>query len=686
MQPTKRLKAVSLLGLGFAVLLVFRLVFLQIWARETYTNLARSQHVKHTELKANRGRILDRHGRVLATNLETQSFFVNNVSELDSLRAIAVRFSRRAGGDESAILSRLRKTRPFVWLARQMVDGPSEAELPEGVGRIVEMGRRYPMGSLAAQVLGYTDPDNVGIEGIERAFEPLLRGRSGEMSSRVDARGHTLSALGAIRQLPEDGSDLVLTLDADYQSIAEEELARGVADFEADSGIAIVMDPSTGEILAMANVPLFDANAFSRVAPGVRRNRAVTDRFEPGSTFKVVAVAGALEAGLYSPEDSVFCEHGELKVAGGVIRDTHASGWLTVQEVLEESSNIGTIKIARALGAAGLYRMIKLFGFGDRTRSGLPGEVGVDLKHPSRWSKRSLETISIGQEIGVTALHVASAYAAIANGGMLMAPQIFLKAQRQDSLFSVGSARRIRRVMSPKGARMLTSILEGVVVRGTGSNARVPGFRVAGKTGTAQQVKEGYPGYDPDRYVSSFVGFLPVERPELLCLVAVDSPQKTRWASRVAAPVFRRIMQRILGLRKTSLRHRSVELAVDPEPAQGPLASLSGLTRASAGRVLERLGIAHRFEGAGDRVVGQVFQADRQEALLYTTHRGQPRQGPISVPDVRGVGLRQAVYRLTTAGLRVEISGSGRVIGQVPEPGEMARQGTVCRVVCKQEG
>jgi membrane peptidoglycan carboxypeptidase len=240
--------------------------------------------------------------------------------------------------------------------------------------------------------------------------------------------------------------------------------------------------------------------------------------------------------------------------------------------------------------------------------------------------------------------------------------------------------------MSQKGARLLTSILEGVVVRGTGSNARVPGFRVAGKTGTAQQVKEGQPGYDPDRYVSSFVGFLPVERPELLCFVAVDSPQETRWASQVVVPVFRRIMQRILGLRKTSLRHRSVAFAGDPSPAQGSLASLSGLTRMAAVRVLERLGIAHRFEGDGDRVVGQVFRADRQEALLYATYSSQPGQGPISVPDVRGVGLRQAVYRLTTAGLRVEISGSGRVIGQVPEPGEMASQGTVCRVVCKKEG
>ena len=238
---------VSLLGIGFAVALAFRLASLQLWAGEAYTARARSQHEKRIVLQANRGRILDRHGRVLVTNLEAQSFFLNsNISELDNLRAIAVRFSRRDGEDSAEVLKRLRGKRSFVWLARKVMDGLPEDRVPEGVGRMVEMRRSYPMGTLAGQVLGYTDIDNVGIDGIEHHFDALLKGKPGEMVSRVDARGKALGALGAVLRLPEDGGDLVLTIDADYQSIAEEELEAAVARFQAQSGIVIVTQPNTG--------------------------------------------------------------------------------------------------------------------------------------------------------------------------------------------------------------------------------------------------------------------------------------------------------------------------------------------------------------------------------------------------------------------------------------------------------
>ena len=328
---------------------------------------------------------------------------------------------------------------------------------------------------------------------------------------RVDARGQMISTLGAVRQMPKNGDDLTLTLDADYQAIAEEELLKGMEKFDAKSGVAIVMDPRTGDILALANAPYYDPNAFSKSELWVRRNRAVTDQFEPGSTFKVVAFAAALEAGLVDPKDKIFCENGRLPVAGGkVIRDSHPSGWLTVREVMEESSNIGTIKIARKLDKGPLFRQMRLFGFGAKTGVDLPGEVAGQLRHPDAWSNRSLETIAIGQEIATTALQVAAAYSAIANGGRLMTPRIFVKASREGaSTVKEGAPKAIRRVISPETARTLAGILEGVVARGTGKNARIPGYRVAGKTGTAQQVKEGQPGYDPDRYITSFVGFLP---------------------------------------------------------------------------------------------------------------------------------------------------------------------------------
>lgn len=688
-----RLKIIAFLGMGFALLLAFRLVSLQVWSVEKYEVKAHDQHVKKRVLLAARGRIFDRRGRVLATSLETQSFFLNQISDRDSLRALAVRFSRQSGHDEATLLKRVDRSHSFVWLARQVIDAPTG--LPESIGRIVEMRRNYPMGALAGQVLGYTDTDGQGIEGIERAFDPILRGEQGELSARVDARGQILSSLGAVRQMPKDGDDITLTIDADYQAIAEEELLKGMQKYSAKSGIAIVMEPHTGEILALANAPFYDPNDFSKSELWIRRNRAATDQFEPGSTFKVAAFAAALEAGLVEPEDKIFCENGRMRIAGGkILRDSHPSGWLTVREVMEESSNIGTAKIARKVGKGPLYSQIRLFGFGVKTGADLPGEVGGQLRHPKNWSARSLETISIGQEIAVTALQVASAYSAIANGGRLMTPRIFLKASRKDSTTVEGSPRPIRRVISSETAHTLTSFLEGVVSHGTGKNARIPGYRVAGKTGTAQQVKEGKPGYDPNRYVPSFVGFLPVERPELLCLVAIDSPKKTHWASLVAAPVFKSIVQRILSLRQAPLRHSAPLLEEQPPPPPRTDIHLVGLSRKAATDALKRLGMTYQIAGEGDRVVGQHVDIEENNVSLFLAaapiatpnHRAEDKgSDSLYMPDVRGAPVRQAVAQLTQLGFQIKISGSGRVVAQSPEPGVPIKPGTVCIVECKRE-
>ncbi len=687
-----RLRIIALCGVGFALLLAFRLASLQVWSVDVYADQARSQHVKKRVLQASRGLIFDRRGRVLATNFESQSFFLNQISDRDSLRALAVRFSQQSGRDEAPILKKIDRSPSFVWLARQVIDAPAPEALPDGIGRIVEMRRHYPMGPLAGQVLGYTDTDGRGIEGIERAFDPLLRGKAGELSVRVDARGQMLSTLGAVRQIPENGDDLTLTLDADYQAIAEEELLKGMEKFDAKSGIAIVMEPHTGEILALANAPYYDPNDFAQSELWMRRNRAVTDQFEPGSTFKIMAFAAALEGGVVDPEDKIFCENGRLPVAGGkVIRDSHPSGWLTVREVMEESSNIGTIKIARKLDKGPLFRQMRLFGFGAKTGADLPGEVAGQLRHPDAWSNRSLETISIGQEIAATALQVAAAYGAIANGGQLMTPRIFLRASRNDSTTVEGSSKPIRRVLSPETARTLTSLLEGVVERGTGKNARIPGYRVAGKTGTAQQVKEGQPGYDPNRYIASFVGFLPVERPELLCLVAIDSPKNIHWASLVAAPVFTRIVQRILSLRQTPLRHSAPLLDEQLPPRARADIHLVGLSRKAATDALKRLGMTYQIAGEGDRVVGQHIDIAENNVSLFLSSAPiadpEHRSGSVSLymPDLRGAPVRQAVAQLTQMGLQIKILGSGRVIAQSPEPGAPVKKGTVCEVECKRE-
>ncbi len=652
----KRQRLIAAAGLIFAIFLAGRLVVIQGFAKEAYASKARHQHIKGVPLAAKRGQILDREGRVLATTLESQSFFVNNISDVDTLRSLAVRFFKESGESEGALLKRLQGKRSFVWLARQMIDGPEADTLPEGIGCVVEMARAYPMGSVAGQLVGYTSVDNSGIEGIERAYDQTLRGSAGEMSSRVDAKGRAISDLGVVEALPEDGADLTLTIDSVVQSIAEEELEATVAHFKAISGIAVVTNPKTGEILAMVNVPTIDPNAFGNYDRWLHRNRAVTDQFEPGSTFKIVAVAGAMEEGLYRGQDSIDCENGRLVVPGGVITDTHPSSWLTVQQVIEESSNVGTIKIARALGTAGLFKYGRLFGFGSVTGKGLPGETAGILKHPGQWSKRSLETIAIGQEVGVTALQVASAYGVIANRGVLVAPRLYRWTSRGGERLSETSVDTVRRVVSKRVAKEVNQYLEGVVSHGTGSNAAIPGYRVAGKTGTAQKAYEDRLGYDPDRYVSSFIGYLPAEDPDLLCLVIVDGPEQTHLASQVAAPVFKRIVNRVLSRRDTPARHKTT--LVQLKPTEKPLARYTtGAVSTPAGYGLVTASLSLDNEGADNRM-----------------------------PDVVGVPLRQAVVRLTQAGFRVKASGSGMVVKQVPSSGVRVTPGTLARVTCRRNG
>lgn len=647
----RRQSLVSVLGLVFALVLGGRLVSLQLFAGDTYATQAKGQHEKRVMLQANRGRILDRNGRILSTNLEAQSFFVNEASELDNLKRIAVSFSRR--GTEADVMAKLIDRR-FVWLARKVVDGLADDQVPDGVGRIVEMKRSYPMGSLAGQVLGYTDIDNEGIEGLEYQFSDILRGRPGELRSRVDARGRAISALGSISELPSDGADLVMTIDADYQSIAEEELAAAVGKWDALSGVAIVMDPRTAEILAMTSVPLYDPNRFSQFDAEFRRNRAVTDLYEPGSTFKIVTIAGAIEEGLATPESEVFCENGTMAVPGGLIRDVHPEGWLNVRGILSASSNIGTAKLAQQLGPSKMFRYARMFGFGSTTGIELPGEVAGDLKHPSEWSRRTLETISIGQEVAVTALQMATSYATIANGGELMVPQI-VKEVRSDSTVRSTQPVVIRRVLSEQTAETMRSLLQSVVEKGTGSNAAVPGYRVAGKTSTAQRPSK-HGGYDPDAYVSSFAGFLPADNPELLCLVIIDSPERVHWGSQVAAPVFSNIMKRIVSLHQTPTRHR-VAAADLPQPSMTDdgisTPESSGLIRPAS------------------------YSPPRARRTSYSIRL----DGRISVPDLLGSPLRGAVSHLTKRGLKARTSGSGWVVRQSPPAGTPVVAGTLCKVV-----
>jgi len=389
--------------------------------------------------------------------------------------------------------------------------------------------------------------DSQGLEGIERRYDPSLRGEKQMVVLQRDALGRTVFPKGLHEQAPSAGHNVILTIDEVIQYIAEKELEEAVTATRAKGGIVIVMEPRTGAILAMAVNPRFDPNTVQAISADRWRNRALTDTYEPGSTMKIFVAAAALEEKVMEPETLVYGENGRMVVAKTVIHDHDKLGWMTFAQVIQRSSNIGSVKTAMALGAERLYRWLRAFGFGERTEIDLPGEVAGLIKEPRDWERRSLASIAIGQEIGVTALQLVTAVAAISNGGWLMKPYTVSEIRDEKGRVVVQVSPQVRRQpISPESVHTLSKILEGVVTHGTGSKAAVPGYRVAGKTGTAQKIDPKTGAYSSNLSVGSFVGYVPADDPRLAIVVVIDEPQTEAWGGVVAAPVFRRVAEQAL--------------------------------------------------------------------------------------------------------------------------------------------
>lgn len=596
-----RLRWVAVLGALAWVGLSVRLVQIQIFRHEAYSAKAHEQYQDHLVLKASRGRVVDRRGNNLAVDVQATSFYAHP-AQIENPQRVAAHFAPLSDKRAEFVERQLRGDKQFVYLARQVVDAGEVAYA--GVFQHPEIRRQYPLGPLAGQLIGHTDIDNSGREGIERAFDDMLREKDGSILRYVDAQGKQVPGRQQRREEPEHGRDLVLTLDAVYQSILEEELQRAMDGSKAQGALGVIIAPRSGEVLAMANLPLFDPNKASRSSPELRRNRAITDVYEPGSTFKVIAAAAVLEDGLTSLQDRIFCEWGTFRLANGdTIRDIQPHGDLLFAQVLERSSNIGAIKLAQRLSRPRFYEHIRNFGFAIRTGIDLPAETSGLLQEVNQWSKRSLATIAIGQEIGVTALQLAMAYGAIANGGVLMAPRIVAGTiGPDDQLENRGGPQPVRRVLSRKTAATLSEVLTGVVEDGTGQKARIEGVAVAGKTGTAQRALADGSGYDPNASIASFVGFLPADNPQYACVIMIENPRVNRWGGDVAAPAFRRVMERIISLPGGLL----VEPAAKHPPKEGPaVPDLRGMTRAVARFQAQMRGLPVAFFGAGTVVLSQ---------------------------------------------------------------------------------
>ncbi len=529
--------------------LLVRLGFLQILKSSRYGSLAQSQSRAVIEMQPARGKILDVRDRELALDVRLDSLY--SVSrDVKNKEAAADGLSRILGIDRSIILEKLKRDKLFVWIARKL--SPNKvADIKklkiEGLGFVKESQRVYPKGETACHLVGFTDIDNNGLEGIELNYNSFLKGVPGWRMAQKDAKQRELISKQTELVPPVDGYNIHLTIDEVIQSAAEKALAETCKKRNALGGSVIVMDPKSGDVLAMAMYPLYDLNNSRKSSPDTRRNRAITDLFEPGSVFKMITLAGILEEKIFGLEEKFHCENGSWAVAGKVLHDHHGQGLLTFREIIEKSSNIGTVKGAMRLGADKLYKYIKGFGFGVKTGIGLAGEVSGLTPSPKTWSRSSIINIPIGHGVAVTPIQLASAFSAVANNGLLMKPRIITHIDDADGkIIQSYDPTPVRQVISKETALQVRSVLEGVVDHGTGKKAKVPGFRAAGKTGTAQKIlADGT--YSHDKFFASFVGFVPYDEPKIVISVSVDEPHPVYYGGEVAAPIFSQVAAEILG-------------------------------------------------------------------------------------------------------------------------------------------
>lgn len=557
-----------------------RLFTLQVIRHKELLNRGLSLHRLNVKMDPRRGSIYDCRGRPLAMSVRVKSAYAvpERIGDRDSAARM---LSPYVPLSREELIDRLSRKKKFVWLARKLDDETygKMRELPlEGIGFREEVKRVYPQGSLLSHVLGFVDIDNRGLEGLELAADEHLRGQAGWMASHRDRKGREIMTLRSQDIRPIDGYDLSLTIDAVIQHVAESELEQGCRKYNAVAGSLIVMDPRTGALLAMANWPSYDPNEPGNFPEDARRNRCITDVYEPGSVFKIITVAAALDRDAVGPMDQFFCENGAFRIGRHTLHDVHPYGNLTTSQIIQKSSNIGAVKIAMKLGERGLYEGIERFGFGAPTGVGLPGEV-AGIFHPlARWSGRSIAAVPMGQEIGVTPIQMAAAVAAIANGGLAMKPYLIEDIRDSSGRIVKDFAPQVRgRIVNEDTASAITAMMEGVTTRdGTAPRAELEEYVAAGKTGTSQKV-EPDGRYSHSRFIGSFVGFAPARNPAVVILVALDEPKPAYYGGVVAAPVFKEVATRVLKYLGLPPDKEEVREAKSAQP--GVLASAAGRNR-----------------------------------------------------------------------------------------------------------
>jgi len=635
-----------------------RLVHLQVYSHDWYQERAIRQQERTVEVSPTRGRILDREGRELARSMEAKSVYVT-ISEAGDPATLARALAPVLEMDAKALVERLTTDRSFVLLKRKVdVETALKVagmDLP-GVELVGEMKRVYPKRELASHILGYCGVDEDGLSGLELTYDEQVRGKAGRVVLTKDARGSTYDAAEIA---PTPGNDLQLTIDQVAQYRAEQALAEGVKRTNAKWGTAIVVRPKTGEIVALANYPTFDPNAFSKAKPDARRNRAIEYTFEPGSVFKIVPYSGCIEDGLVTPDTMVDCQYGSITVAGRTVKDG-SYGVLKVSDALAVSSNVAAIKMGMKLGNERLYEYIRRYGFGRKTGAGMPGEASGLVSPVEKWGPTTIGSIPMGHEIGVTAIQEVAAMAALANGGTYVQPHIVRRVLAPTGQVVSETQPETRRVVSQATAAAMAGMLEDVVLKGTAKHANLGELRAAGKTGTAQKI-DANGRYSHTKYLASFCGFAPADDPEYACIVVLDEPTGGgHTGGATAAPIFGQILTELFA-------DDTVVVAPNDEIAKADVLAPRAAPMTGA-------------ELASVRRVAPAEDARPVLDAVTTEYRGN---GGVVVPDLSGRGLRSVMEIGSATGLVVQAAGNGKVQSQAPAPGAVVPPGTTLQVTLR---
>lgn len=692
-----RLLTVKIILLIAFLAAALRLIQIQILDSNKYQAIARKQYEVRIVLPSTRGNIYDRQGSILVSNSMFFSYAADPKIVGDGADAVAKKFSRVFGKPEYIYLQKLESEKRFVWLERHVnpeITKRLQANTLEGVAELNEPKRLYHYDNIGGQVIGCTNTDNVGISGIEFSRDLQLRGIDGFVVMQRDGMGRKRPSADYPRRGPVHGHSIGLTIDVRYQSIVEDELKKGVDRTKAIAGLAIILNPFSGEVLAMSHYPSLNPYDIARTDIQTLRVRAVSDMYEPGSVFKIVTASAALENRLVEPTQMFFAEHGKYRVPlnGGkfrLITDTHESGNITFQQGMELSSNIVMAKVSDIIGAERLYTQARDFGFGMPTGIELSGEASGELKRPVEWSGVTLNSIAYGYEIAATPLQIAAAYCAVANGGVLMKPYLIANETNENGeIIYNGRPEKIRRVISEETAGTLRDFFIGVVERGTGQPARIPGITIAGKTGTSRKFVDGK--YETGSYNASFVGFFPAEKPEIVCLVILENPKTGGYTGAMAsAPIFKAIAQQIIN--NNGLFSKTA-IAKNDEKENRSLTTVpnvSHIQREIAEGILESSGLRVSVLGDGDIVYRQIPEAGKKVLrgesvqLILNQSNAATINGAIAVPDLRGMSVRRAINRLTAEKLDVAVVGSGVVVYQYPGANEFVPPATKVTLICE---